>query len=247
MHFGTDVFGNPAERERRFVRWLDFIRNDVKALYLLGDVFDFWFEYKNCVPQGFTRFLGKIAELSDDGVEIHYFTGNHDVWIFDYLERETGVVVHREPLATQICGKNFFLAHGDGLGDNSRSFKIIRSMFHSRFCQRLFGMIHPSVGIWLAHKWAKHSRMKEFVNPVAYLGEDREHLVLFAKNYIKRFPATDFLVFGHRHIILDIMLSRQSRMLILGDWLQYFSYAVFDGENILIEQFISDQASSAKS
>lgn len=235
MHFGTDVFGSSTEREKRFVRWLESIRSDAQAIYLLGDVFDFWFEYRLAVPQGFTRFLGKIAELSDAGIEIHYFTGNHDIWIRDYLPRELGVILHREPIRTEIDGKTFFLAHGDGLGDTSLSFKFIRTLFHNTFCQQLFSLIHPSIGIYLAHKWAKHSRMKELKNTVPCLGEDREHLVLFSKKYIAEFPDTDFLIFGHRHIMFDLMLTRRSRMMIIGDWLQHFSYAVFDGERLTLE------------
>jgi UDP-2,3-diacylglucosamine hydrolase len=235
MHFGTDVFGSSIERERRFVRWLDSIRGDVKALYLLGDIFDFWFEYKYAVPQGFTRFLGKIAEMSDAGVEIHYFTGNHDVWIRDYLPYELGVTLHREPLIMEIGGKKFYLAHGDGLGDNSLLFRFIRRVFHNRICQKLFSLIHPSFGIWFAHKWAMHSRQKELSRPLPYLGEEQEHLVLYAKEYIKQQPETDYLIFGHRHILLDLMLSHTSRMLIIGDWLQYFSYAVFNGETLTLE------------
>jgi UDP-2,3-diacylglucosamine hydrolase len=236
MHFGTDTFGNSVDREKQFVRWLDTVRGEMKALYLLGDIFDFWFEYKHAVPQGFTRFLGKIAELSDTGIEIHYFTGNHDIWISDYLPRELGVILHREPLTATIDGKIFYLAHGDGLGDDNLLFGIIRKIFHNHACRKLFSLIHPSLGIWIALKWAKHSRMKELSHPVPYMGENNEHLVKYAKNYIRQYPETDYLIFGHRHIILDLMLNRRSRMLIIGDWLKHFSYAIFDGENLTLEE-----------
>jgi len=234
MHFGADVFGQSVERERKFVAWLNTIRKDAKALYLLGDVFDFWFEYKYAVPQGFTRFLGKIAELSDEGVEIHYFTGNHDIWIKNYLPSELGIILHREPVTVEIEGKTFFLAHGDGLGDDSRSFRFVRAFFHNRTCQRLFALIHPSFGIWLAHKWARHSRLRELRHPVPFLGEEREHLVVFSKKYISEHPETDFLIFGHRHIMLDLQLTHSNRMIILGDWLQHFSYAEFDGKTLIL-------------
>lgn len=236
MHFGAEVFGSSREREMRFVRWLDSIKHEAKAIYLLGDVFDFWFEYRQSVPQGFTRFLGKIAELSDEGVDIHWFTGNHDIWIFDYLPRELGITIHREPLIAEFGGKTFYLAHGDGMGDKSPSFRFIRWIFHNRVCQWLFRLIHPDFGIWLALKWAKNSRMKELQNPLPYLGEEREHLVLYAKDYLKSHPETDYLIFGHRHILLDLQLTSHSRLLILGDWLQHFSYAVFDGQEIRLEQ-----------
>jgi len=237
MHFGSDTFGDSTEREKRFVRWLDSIKNKAKTLYLLGDIFDFWFEYKKAVPRGFTRFLGKIAEMSDAGTEIHYFTGNHDIWVYDYLPQEMGVTVHKQALVTEIYGKTFYLAHGDGLGDESRSFKLIRWVFHNRICQKLFSLIHPTIGIGLAHVWAKRSRMKELAHPTPYFGEDKEHLVLFAKNYIRSHPDTDYLIFGHRHILLDLMLNKKNRMMIIGDWLQYFSYAVFDGKELNLEEF----------
>lgn len=236
MHFGSDIFEKSIEREKRFVRWLDSIKDETKALYLLGDVFDFWFEYKYVVPAGFTRFLGKIAEMSDEGIEIHFFTGNHDIWAYGYLPKEIGVIIHREPLLTEISGKVFYLAHGDGLGDNSFSFRFIRSIFHNSICQKMFAFLHPRLGIGFGYRWSKHSRKKELKNPVPYLGEDKEHLVLYAKDYIKKHPEVDYLIFGHRHIMLDLMLNHKSRMMIIGDWLQHFSFAVFDGEELILEQ-----------
>jgi UDP-2,3-diacylglucosamine hydrolase len=236
LHLGSTVFGESLDREKRFVLWLDSIKEEAKVLYLLGDIFDFWFEYKKAVPRGFTRFLGKLAELSDNGTEIHFFTGNHDIWAFDYLPEEIGLIVHHTPLVTEIAGKVFYLAHGDGLGDNSHSFKLVRWFFHNRLCQVLFRAIHPDLGIWLAHIWAKHSRLKELAHPIPYFGEDREHLVLYAKKYLRTHPETNYLIFGHRHILLDLMLTHQSRMMIIGDWLQYFSYAVFDGKDLILEQ-----------
>jgi UDP-2,3-diacylglucosamine hydrolase len=237
MHFGSAVFEDPRASEKRFVRWLDSIKDEAKVLYLLGDVFDFWFEYRHSAPRGFTRFLGKLAELSDAGTEIHYFTGNHDIWVYDYLPQEIGLILHKKPLVTEISGKIFYLAHGDGLGDNSHSFKLIRWIFHNRICQILFRMLHPDLGIGFGRRWASHSRRKEFVHPVPYFGENNEHLVLYAKNYLSTHPETDYLLFGHRHILLDLMLTGKSRMMIIGDWLQYFSYAVFDGKNLSLEQF----------
>jgi UDP-2,3-diacylglucosamine hydrolase len=237
MHLGSSVFEDPVISEKRFVRWLDSIKENAGVLYLLGDIFDFWFEYKYAAPKGFVRFLGKIAEMHDNGTEIHFFTGNHDIWVYDYLPKETGVIVHKEPLVTKISGKIFYMAHGDGLGDNSPSFKLLRWIFHNRICQLLFRMLHPDWGLWFAHAWARHSRKKDLTNPAPYFGEDKEHLVLYAKEYVRNHPETDYLIFGHRHILLDLMLNKQSRMMIIGDWLQYFSYAVFDGEELILEQF----------
>jgi UDP-2,3-diacylglucosamine hydrolase len=241
MHFGSDAFENPQKAEQRFVHWLDTIQDNAVALYLLGDVFDFWFEYKEVVPRGFTRVLGKIAEMNDAGIEIHFFTGNHDIWVKDYLPQETGVILHREPLRTQIGGKTFYLAHGDALGDSSRSFHLIRWIFHNRLCQILFGALHPRWGVGFGYIWSKHSRKKKLANPAPYFGENKEHLVLYAKEYIQKYADTDYLIFGHRHILLDLMLSPRSRMMIIGDWLQYFSYAVFDGKGLSLEQFEEEE------
>jgi UDP-2,3-diacylglucosamine hydrolase len=238
MHLGSSVFGDPLAREKRLVRWLDSIREDAKALYLLGDIFDFWFEYKQSVPRGFTRFLGKLAELSDSGVEIHYFTGNHDIWVYDYLPGEINLILHKEPFVMQIAGKTFYLAHGDGLGDYSHSFKLVRWFFHNRTCQFLFrNFLHPDWGIKWAYVWAKHSRWKELMHPLPYFGEDKEHLVLYAKSYLQAHPEIDYFIFGHRHIVLDLMLNSLTRMMIIGDWLQHFSYAVFDGEELKLEKY----------
>lgn len=223
------------EIERKLVRWFDSVKSDAKTIYLLGDIFDFWFEYKTVVPRGFTRVLGKIGELTDSGIEIHFFIGNHDLWVTDYLQKECGMIVHTEPLVKEIYGKKFFLAHGDGLGDNSKSFKVIRYLFHNKYCRKAFATIHPRWALSFAHKWSNHSRATGDL--VDYLGEDKEHLVLFAKEQLKNSPNINFFIFGHRHILLDLMLSTTSRIVILGDWINYFSYAVFDGDNLSLEIF----------
>jgi UDP-2,3-diacylglucosamine hydrolase len=237
LHLGSDLLEDPRETERRFVRWLDSIRDEAKALYLLGDIFDFWFEYKKTVPRGFTRFLGKIAEMQDAGVEIHFFTGNHDCWMFDYFQRELDVAVHSEPWRTTIDGKQFYLAHGDGLGDESRSFRLIRSIFHNRLCQRLFAALPSRWGVGFGHWWSRQSRKKDLAQTVPYRGDNEEHLALFAKEYVREHPDTDYLLFGHRHIMLDLKLNERSRMLIIGDWMRYFSYAVFDGKELILNQY----------
>lgn len=221
--------------ERKLCRWLDAVKHDAQAIYLLGDIFDYWFEYKNVIPRGFTRFLGKIGEITDLGIEVHFFIGNHDIWLTDYLENECGMIIHRSPLIEDISGKKFYLAHGDGLGDNSKSFKIIRRVFHSKICRIPFAAIHPRWTVGFAHAWSNHSRDTGEMPP--YMGEDKEHLVLFAKEELKRMPDINFFVFGHRHIMLDLMISPSCRTVILGDWLSYFSYGVFDGESFTLEIF----------
>jgi len=237
-HLGSFVFNDSLEREKRLVRWLDSIRKEAKALYLLGDIFDFWFEYKKAVPRGFTRFLGKLAELSDNGMEIHYFIGNHDIWIDDYLPEEIGLILHKTPFVAEIDGKTFYIAHGDGLGDCSLSFKLIRGVFHNRTCQILFrSLLHPDLGIGLAHVWARHSRRKEQKHSKPYFGEEKENLVLYSKSYLQTHPEIDYFIFGHRHIPLDMPISPESRIMIIGDWLQCYSYAVFDGKGLTLKQF----------
>ncbi len=221
--------------ERKICRWLDSVKADAKAIYLLGDIFDYWFEYKNVVPRGFTRFLGKISELTDSGIEIHFFIGNHDIWVTDYLQKECGMIVHTGTYIHEIMGKKFLLDHGDGLGDDSKSFRIIRSIFHNKFLRWLFAGIHPRWTVGFAHRWSNHSRTTGGV--IDYLGEDQEFLIKYAKQKIKEVPDINFFIFGHRHILLDLMITKTSRVVFLGDWISYFSYAVFDGENLELRLF----------
>ena len=235
IHLGAKTIENPLEHERRVVRFLDSIRNDASDIYLMGDIIDYWFEYKKVVPRGFTRFLGKISELSDMGINIFWFTGNHDIWIFDYIPSETGAVIYNQPIIKEIMGKKFYLAHGDGLGDDSKGYKFMHRFFRNKFCQKIFSGIHPRWTVALAHYWSKQSRLGgECVE--TFMGEDKEHLVKFSKEMAKK-EDIDYFVFGHRHIMLDLMISKKSRVIILGDWINLFSYAVFDGENIWLEQF----------
>ncbi len=242
LHLGADTFQQPLDYERRVVRFLDHIKADCKALYLVGDVIDYWFEYRYVVPRGFTRFLGKLAEFTDAGIEVHWFTGNHDIWIFDYIENETGAHVHHQGGTFQLQGQSCYIAHGDGLGHDSTAFKLMNGFFHSRLCQRLFSWIHPDLATAFAHRWSAHSR-RVGGNFPDYLGEDKEHIVVWTKKYIQQLvgagqPVPQYFIFGHRHIMLDLMLSRQSRLVILGDWIQHFSYGILtaDGQ-FSLEQF----------
>ena len=228
LHLGTHSV-SPAERldrERRVVRWLDTVKDDASVIYLLGDILDYWYEYKHVVPRGFTRFFGKIAELTDSGVEVHWFIGNHDIWIFDYLPSELGVIVHKSPCLVSLGRYTAYLAHGDGLGRTPFSFRI------------LYSAIHPRWTVAFAHRWSSHSR--KHGNDLPYQGEENEFLVRYAKEYRRENPSPhiDFFIFGHRHILLDLMIARDCRVLILGDWIQHFSYARFDGEQLFLEQYI---------
>ena len=198
---------------------------------------------KYVVPKGYTRFLGKLSELTDMGVEIHYFTGNHDIWAYEYLEKECGLILHKKPETTELYGKMFFLAHGDGLGDPNKSFKLIKSIFHNKICQWAFSALHPRWGMWFGLNWAKHSRMKRpNGEEPAYMGENREHLVLFTKKYIQYHSNVDYFIYGHRHIEVDLQLTKKARMIILGDWITHFTYVVWDGNHLLMSQYIEGES-----
>ncbi len=242
-HLGSWAVPHGRMQERRLVRFLDEIKEKAAAVYLLGDMFDFWYEYRMVVPKGYTRFLGKLSELTDAGVEVHFFTGNHDLWAYSYLEEECGVKLHHKPETTEIYGKVFFLAHGDGLGDPNPSFKLLKWIFHNRVCQWGFSALHPRWGLWFGLAWAKHSRLKrKGGEEPPYMGEDREFLVRFTKQYMALHPNIDCFIFGHRHIEVDLQLSRKVRMMILGDWISDFSYIKFDGDHLLMAQYIEGES-----
>lgn len=238
-HLGARFHTDPIRLEKKLVRWLDSIKEEAGEVWFLGDMFDYWYEYKYVVPKGFTRFLGKVAELSDRGVEIHFFIGNHDIWMFDYLPEEVGAILHREPVTIDLLGKRFFLAHGDEVDFRSRSFRFIRALFRNRFCQWLYAAIHPRWTFGFAHAWSLSSRKGGLKKQAEkeYQGEAAEYLIVFAKEYLQSHPDINFFIFGHRHILLDLMLSHTSRLLIAGDWMQYFSYVEWDGEELVLNQF----------
>ncbi len=233
-HFGFPNFKESIKREKLFIKWLDEIKPETKELYLLGDIFDFWFEYRKVVPRGFTRLLGKLAEFNDSGIPVHFLTGNHDIWVFDYLPAEIGVIFHRKPIELVLSGKKFYLAHGDGLGPYDKKFKILKKIFSNRFAQWLFAISHPNVGIYIAQKWSKKSRLSHGNDN--YKGQDKEWLVQYSKNLITE-KEFDYLVFGHRHFPNDIMLKKDCRFINLGDWITNFTYGVFDGEDFLLKSY----------
>ena len=227
--------------EQRIIDWLNTIKHDAKRIILLGDILDYWFEYRHVVPRGYVRFLGKIAELSDSGIEIHWFTGNHDIWIFDYLPAELGIIVHRTHTTLDIDGHRFFLSHGDEVGKRKWSFRFLQSLFRNKVAQWCYSWIHPDLTMILAHKWSSSSRKKnDKKGEERFRGEKNEPLVQFAKEYIKE-NDVEYLIFGHRHILLDLMLTRNNRMVILGDWIKHFSYATFDGNNLVIDIFDTEE------
>lgn len=240
LHLGAPYIKDPKLHEQRFVKWLSSIQDTAKELFLLGDVFDFWWEYKQVVPRGFVRLLGKLSEFTDAGIPVHFFIGNHDIWLKDYLEKEVGLIIHRKPEVFERNGLKLFLAHGDGLNDNSLGFKIVRSAFHSKLLQKLFEtFVHPDLAVKIGKGWSNSSRKSHDQKHTAtYLGEDKEHLVQFAKKDLET-NAINYYIFGHRHITLDLMLKKEARIIILGDWISYFSYGVLNEKEFRLDFFES--------
>ncbi|KIO42813.1 UDP-2,3-diacylglucosamine diphosphatase [Sanguibacteroides justesenii] len=232
-HLGAKLLDNNRERERKLVSFLEKIRPECAELYLLGDMFDFWFEYKRSVPKGHVRFLAELARYTDNGIKVHFFTGNHDIWAFDYLNKECGVILHTAIEETRINGKSFMIGHGDGLNPKDKGYLFLKRAFHNRFLQKCFRLIHPDWGIKLAHAWSSHSRLKDNgkIEALEYLGEDKEEIVLYCKQILQQ-RHFDYFIFGHRHIPIDLPLCESSRYINTGDWISHFSYAVFDGEKV---------------
>lgn len=236
FHLGVPDPESSLLREKRVVRWLDSIRHDASDIYLVGDLFDFWFEFKTVVPKGFTRLLGKLAELSDSGIRLHIFHGNHDLWQFGYLQEELGCNIYDKPVTVNLHGKIFHIAHGDGLGPGQRWFKFILGIYRNYFFQRLFAFFHPNIGIGIANWFSARSKQHTFAENGHYYGDDKEYLMLYAKDYLSR-THVDYFVFGHRHLPMIREVSKGSMYVNLGDWMSYNTYAVFDGENLKLEEF----------
>lgn len=236
FHLGVPSYEKSLEREKLLVKWLDEIKDDASEIYLMGDLFDFWFEYKHAVPKGFVRLLGKIAEITDSGIPITLFTGNHDMWMFDYLPKEIGVKIYREPIERTFENKTFYLGHGDGLGPGDKGYKFIKKVFANKLCQWAFARIHPNLGMGIANYWSKKSRKVNAEHDEKFLGEENEWLAIFAKDYLKK-EHIDYFIFGHRHLPLEIKLNDQSTYINLGEWIKYNSYAVFDGNELKLKYY----------
>mgnify|MGYP002847044964 CR=1 FL=1 len=236
LHLGVPTYEKSMVREKHFVKWLDDVKHSAAEIYLLGDLFDFWFEYKKAVPRGYVRLLGKLAEIADSGIPIHLFTGNHDMWIFDYLPQEIGLTLYREPIQKEYNGKSFFIGHGDGLGPGDHGYKFIKKVFENPLLQWAFARLHPNFGIGVADYFSRKSRASTGDSDAVFLGEEKEWLVVFCKEILKK-QHFDYFVFGHRHLPLEIELEPRSKYLNLGDWIQYFTYGVFDGEKMELKEF----------
>jgi len=238
IHLGNRYVDKPLEAEKKLTQWLDSIKQDAVAVYFLGDIFDFWFEYKYVAPRGHVRFLGKLAELSDSGIEIHFIIGNHDIWMFDYLPEETGVIIHRKPFAVTLLGKTFFLGHGDEVGYRPFGYRLIQSIFRNRFCQILFASLHPRWSFGFARGWSLSSRKSGMAAEKIKVAQSRnaQSLEEFARLYLQTHPDVHYFIFGHLHVLLDRPISENTHLIIPGDWMQLFSYAVWDGEQLTLKK-----------
>ena len=240
FHLGIPDRLSSLSREKKLVRWLTMVEKDAEAIYLMGDLFDFWFEYKTVVPKGYTRLFSKLAEITEKGTPVHFFRGNHDLWAFNYLNEESGVIIHNASLEVELKGKKFFLAHGDGLGPGDKGYKFLKKVFSSSFHQFLFRWLHPDLGIKLGLYFSRGSRISNMIKEERdekYTLEEKEVLLVFSRDTAVQKPDIDFFVFGHRHIPTNIKVSETARCIILGDWVTHFSYGKFDGETFNIEYF----------
>lgn len=231
QHLGAPDDTSSARRERRFLGWLNKIQPDCQALFLLGDLFDFWFEYKEVVPKGFVRTLGKLAEFQDAGIPIYFYIGNHDLWMRDYLEKEVGAIMFHRPQQFNINGKKFFIGHGDGLGPGDKGYKRMKKLFTNPIAKKLYYLLHPDFAIWLGKTVSRKNKYISGDEDEQFMGNDKEWLVQYALRKLET-SHYDYFIFGHRHLPLDITLTKQSRYVNLGDWLKYFTYAEFDGQDL---------------
>jgi UDP-2,3-diacylglucosamine hydrolase len=231
FHLGAPNKAQSNLRELRLVRFLQNAKKDAAAIFIVGDIFDFWFEYKTVVPKGFVRILGCLADLADAGIELHIFTGNHDLWMKDYLTEELNAKIYFEPREFTLGSKKFFIGHGDGLGPGDQGYKFMKKIFTNPLCKWLFGWLHPDLGIQLANYFSSKSRAKTGTSDEVFMGEDKEWLIIYTKQKAKEINA-HYFIFGHRHYALDIAINETSRYINLGDWLRSNSYAVFDGQDV---------------
>ena len=235
-HLGLNAELSSQEREKFFVKWLGEVSKDAAAIYLLGDLFDFWFEYKKVVPKGFVRVLGKLAELSDSGIPVTFFVGNHDLWMKDYFEKELGVKIQHNPIEIKINDTIFMIGHGDGLGPGDLGYKLMKKIFRNRFFQFLFSLIHPDVGIQLGNYFSQKNKLISGEKDVKFQGKEKEQLVEYCKRKLEE-KHYNYFIFGHRHLPLQIDLDMNSFYINLGDWITHFTFGVFDGKSFFLEKW----------
>ncbi len=235
-HFGLTANIPSKVREKKFIIWLDKIKKDAGALFILGDMFDFWYEYKQAVPKGFVRVLGKLAELSDAGLPIYFFVGNHDMWMKDYFTQELNISIFFKPEIFEINNRKFLIGHGDGLGPGDISYKWLKKLFRNPVAQWAYRWLHPDIGLKLAKYLSQKNKLISGEYDHQFQGKEKEWLYLYAKNYLKKHPEINFFVFGHRHLPLQIPLNKQAIYYNTGDWLNHFSYLIFEDKKMTLVQ-----------
>ena len=235
FHLGLKAGGDPKDREKKVVKWLNSIAPEAREIFLAGDIFDFWWEYKLVVPRGFTRFLGTVSSITDSGIPVHLFTGNHDMWVTDYLSNECGLIIHTSPCTRTIDGKIFHIAHGEGLGTRNTGYKILLGIFRNKSIRIMYSMLHPRIGIGIGHKWSLNSRLGKGIT-MDFLGEEKEDLIRYSRSLLKK-DTIDYFVFGHRHLALSYNLDQGSRIVFLGDWIREGSFAEWDGKELNLKVF----------
>ncbi|MBL7731400.1 MAG: UDP-2,3-diacylglucosamine diphosphatase [Chitinophagaceae bacterium] len=231
FHLGAPDHTSSLVRERIIVDFLEQIKSDAAEVFLVGDMFDFWYEYRRVVPKGFVRLLGKLAELADAGIPLHFFVGNHDMWVRDYFQQELNMKVYFQPEEFERNGKTFLVGHGDGLGPGDHGYKQLKKVFRNPVSKWLFGIFPPRLGMGLANYMSRRSRAQTGMSEETFLGEDKEWLIIYSKEQLQK-KKIDFFVFGHRHLAIDYRLNENSRYINLGDWIRYYTYAVFDGTDL---------------
>ena len=236
FHLGAPDYATSLEREKRVVQFLDKAMQDAACIFIVGDLFDFWYEYRTVVPKGYVRILGKMATISDSGIPMHFFVGNHDMWMKGYFEKELNIPVYFEPKSFEFNNKKFLIGHGDGLGPGDHGYKFIKKIFRSKFCQAVFGLLPPAAGVGLANYLSRRSRAATGQTDEKFLGEEKEWLISYCKEVLQQ-KQYDYFIFGHRHLPIDFKLNDNSRYINLGDWIRYDSYAVFDGTNLELKYY----------
>lgn len=240
FHLGVPDHASSLERERQIIQWLNSVRADAHSIYLLGDIFDFWFEYKHTIPKGFVRLLGKLAEFNDAGIQIVFFTGNHDMWMFDYFPQELGIPVYRKPHLIEVGQQRLLVGHGDGLGPGDNTYKILKKFFDSKACQWLFARIHPNLGMTIANKWSRRSRITNSKRDETFQGESGEYLWMYCKE-MEKSVHHDYYIFGHRHLPLHLKVNPDSTYINVGEWVNQQTYAVYDGTTVELKEFNPDR------
>jgi len=236
QHFGIPDAASSKLREKKFMSWLDEVKTDARAIFLLGDLFDFWFEYKTVVPRGFVRVLGKIAEIRDSGIPIYFFVGNHDLWMIDYFETELGIPVYHQPKEYEFDGKTFLIGHGDGLGPGDKGYKRMKKVFAHPLSKWFYRWLHPDIGVKLAQYLSTKNKLISGQEDIKFLGEENEWLAQYAKRKLEQ-KHYDYFLFGHRHLPMEIQVGKDSKYINTGDWISHFTYAVFDGEDLTLKTY----------